>query len=177
MNSNESTPIARTIKQRRKEKGWTQKALADKTGISDVVLSRLETSTNRKPNISTLSKLAPYLGRPLDELLLISSYEGTLPDTDSIFLDLEGKRINLQDMSQDMYRKDAELFFAISTFYEHYSNENGDFLKILLNAINKEFSLSSSEKRETPRNKIESNFLSIFTSLKAMVFSLSGILN
>ena len=56
----------------------TQEDLAKKCNISNVQLSRIEQGKCR-PSIRTLCRLAPFLGYDLDDLLLASSYSGTVP--------------------------------------------------------------------------------------------------
>ena len=52
--------FSKTIIQLRKEKGFTQKELADKLNVSDKAVSRWETGKNY-PDIETLQKLATVL--------------------------------------------------------------------------------------------------------------------
>lgn len=65
MNNNK---FGETIVLLRKEKGMTQKDLADKLGVTDKVVSRWETGKNY-PDIETLKKLAEVLDVSVNELL------------------------------------------------------------------------------------------------------------
>jgi len=60
--------LALEIKALRKERGWTQSALARKAGVSAGHIARLETMRH-DPKLSTLVKLAKALGVPVTELL------------------------------------------------------------------------------------------------------------
>lgn len=53
------------VKEILKEKGLTQKDLADKMGVAEISLSR---SINGNPNLSTLQKIADALGVKIEEL-------------------------------------------------------------------------------------------------------------
>ena len=60
--------FGKTIVQLRKEKGFTQKELADKLNVSDKAVSRWETGKNY-PDIETLQQLAAVLDVSVNELL------------------------------------------------------------------------------------------------------------
>lgn len=60
--------FGKTIVQLRKEKGFTQKELADKLNVSDKAVSRWETGKNY-PDIETLQQLAVVLDVSVNELL------------------------------------------------------------------------------------------------------------
>ena len=47
----------------RKHQGWTRKTLADKAGVSESTISRIE-SRERLPSMELLTKLASILGWP-----------------------------------------------------------------------------------------------------------------
>ena len=47
----------------RKHQGWTRKTLADKAGVSESTISRIE-SRERLPSMELLTKLASTLGWP-----------------------------------------------------------------------------------------------------------------
>ena len=52
----------------RKERGWTQKQLAEKAGIAREVVARIETGASQ-PTLSTLLKIAAALGVPITDLI------------------------------------------------------------------------------------------------------------
>ena len=56
------------LKEIRKEKGLSQKELADKVGIEQSALSHLETGRNN-PTITTAQALAKALGCTVDDLI------------------------------------------------------------------------------------------------------------
>lgn len=55
--------IARNLKRFRRERNMTQKALAEKTGVSIPYIKKLEGAGDRTPSTATLTKLATGLGR------------------------------------------------------------------------------------------------------------------
>ncbi|GMB01664.1 helix-turn-helix transcriptional regulator [Pelosinus sp. IPA-1] len=52
----------------RKEKGWSQKELSDKAGVSQTYISELEAG-KKQPTVLIAQKLATALGITLSELL------------------------------------------------------------------------------------------------------------
>lgn len=52
----------------RKEKGWTQRELAERLGVRSSTITQYETGV-RKPDIVTLKKLAKILDCTTDQLL------------------------------------------------------------------------------------------------------------
>ena len=60
--------LADNLKRLRKEKGWSQQKLAEKAGISYVVITKVEQGQTKDPTLSSLTKLADALGVSLDEL-------------------------------------------------------------------------------------------------------------
>lgn len=52
----------------RKEKGYTQKTLADKIGYSRETISRYETSIVKRPNYDVLKMVAKELETTIEEL-------------------------------------------------------------------------------------------------------------
>lgn len=52
----------------RKEKGWTQRELAERLGVKPPTITQYETGV-RKPDIVTLKKLAKILDCTTDQLL------------------------------------------------------------------------------------------------------------
>jgi len=62
------TEFGKNLRKTRKSKGLTQKILAEKVGLTDAYICRLEIN-NRYPKIETLLKLAAVLEISLDELM------------------------------------------------------------------------------------------------------------
>jgi transcriptional regulator with XRE-family HTH domain len=61
--------LAKRVKEYRKQKGWTQQKLAEKTGLSFNTITKIEQGIGDSPTLKTLLKLANALGVGLDELV------------------------------------------------------------------------------------------------------------
>lgn len=166
-------PFSEILKEQRKEKKWTQEVLAKRASLSTMQISRLE-SGKHLPTIPTLIKLGPFLGHSLDELLLSSSYSGAVPAHNPTYVDLSGKKIDPGEVGKEMYRKDGELFLKIYDFYQSFSSEDSEFLKVVLDQLKTEAQLNASTETksvsETP-NKQEC-FSEMFRYLKALIVTL-----
>lgn len=61
--------LASQLKKWRKARNMTQQKLAEKAGISYVVISKIEQGVSREPTILSVVRLADALGVSLDELV------------------------------------------------------------------------------------------------------------
>ena len=61
--------LAFSLKRLRKERAWTQQKLAEKAGMSYVIITKIEQGVSKEPTILTMIKLAEALGVSLDELV------------------------------------------------------------------------------------------------------------
>ena len=57
------------IKNFRKQKGWSQQKLAEKTGLSFNAITKIEQGLAKHPTLRTLVKLSDVFGVSLDELV------------------------------------------------------------------------------------------------------------
>ena len=57
------------LKERREEKHLTQAALAEKVGVSQAYIAKLESGDKKNPTLDLLKKIAKHLGVPVTELL------------------------------------------------------------------------------------------------------------
>jgi len=57
------------IKNFRKQKGWSQQKLAEKTGLSFNAITKIEQGLAKHPTLKTLIKLSDVFGVSLDELV------------------------------------------------------------------------------------------------------------
>ena len=60
--------LAERVKDLRKQKGWTQQKLAEKTGLSFNTVTKIEQGIAEFPNLKTLNKLAEVFNVSLDAL-------------------------------------------------------------------------------------------------------------
>ncbi len=68
MSDNISTRLATNLKRLRTQKGWSQQALADESGVPRPTLAHLESGA-ANPTLSVVSRVAKCLGVSLDGLL------------------------------------------------------------------------------------------------------------
>ncbi|MFH1384749.1 MAG: helix-turn-helix transcriptional regulator [Candidatus Omnitrophota bacterium] len=61
--------LADRIKKFRKQKGWSQQKLAEKTGLSFNAITKIEQGRAEHPTLKTLIKLSDVFGVSLDELV------------------------------------------------------------------------------------------------------------
>ncbi len=64
-----SQQIGRVVRRLRSAKGWTQRALAERAGVTDAYIAMLETGVRQNPSLRLLRRLAKALGVPAAELL------------------------------------------------------------------------------------------------------------
>ncbi len=64
-----SNVIGRNIKHFRKQKGLTQKQLAEEAGITLFTLTKIEGGTTLDPRIETLRRITEVLGVKVDDLI------------------------------------------------------------------------------------------------------------
>jgi len=61
--------LSEKLKQLRKEKGWSQQKLAEKTGLSFNAITKIEQGLAKHPTLKTLVKIADVFGISIDELV------------------------------------------------------------------------------------------------------------
>lgn len=100
------------IKQLRNDKGLSQRELAEKSGISNAEISRIETGERKKTSPITLKAIAPFLGITYEELLKEAGYIEEVIDhqgyTENIIKDEDGNLIDIVKRAKDMYQKDSQ---------------------------------------------------------------------
>lgn len=106
----------------RKEKGLSQRRLAELAKVSNTEISRLESGERQKPSPLILKAIAPYLGVSFSELMKEAGYIEEVVEhkgyTESIFYDEKGRIIDIEQLAKEMYQKDSEwanLAYRVST--------------------------------------------------------------
>ena len=61
--------LSKRLKELRKQKGWSQQKLAEKTGLSFNAITKIEQGLAKHPTLKTLLKLADAFGLSLDALV------------------------------------------------------------------------------------------------------------
>lgn len=100
------------IKCLRNEKELSQRDLAEKSGVSNAEISRLETGERKKPSPTVLKALHPYLGVSYEDLLQRAGYIEERIDhpgyTENLYKDDEGNLVDIVRQAKDMYEKDSK---------------------------------------------------------------------
>ena len=65
----ENNYLSEKIKSLRKKRGWTQQELAQYTGLSFNVITKIEQGVIQYPNLRTLIKIADAFNISIDELI------------------------------------------------------------------------------------------------------------
>ncbi|AWI03477.1 helix-turn-helix domain-containing protein [Clostridium drakei] len=101
------------LKNLRKEKGLSQRQLADLCNISNTEISRIESGKRQKPSPNILKAIAPYLGISYGELMTKAGYiEETIDHekyTELIFRTEDGEFADTLKMAKNIHNKDSEL--------------------------------------------------------------------
>jgi transcriptional regulator with XRE-family HTH domain len=61
--------LSKRVKELRKQKGWSQQKLAEKSNLAFNTITKIEQGLAKHPNLKTLVKLADVLEVGLDELV------------------------------------------------------------------------------------------------------------
>lgn len=111
--------VGERIKKTRKDKGWSQKDLAAKLGISHALVSQYERG-ERNPKIDTLHKIADALGVPLNDLVngaWLSAENGVDIIADAMVervkRTLKREEANLIIQYRDLNRNAKDLIYSI----------------------------------------------------------------
>ena len=108
------------LKEIRKEKGLSQRQLAELSGISNTEISRLESGNRVNPSPKTLKAIAPNLGVSYGDLLKKAGYIDETIDNDSF---------NLGD--------DRTLSLASKPLPNEFNNiKDVEFIKLMIKASN-----------------------------------------
>ncbi len=96
----------------RKEKGLTQKQLADLAGFSNTEISRIESGDRQKPSPIILKAIAPHLSVPYEELLKQAGYLEEVIDhkgyTEHVFMDEDGRLTDIVRKVKEMQEADSD---------------------------------------------------------------------
>lgn len=123
------------VKAARQKTGLSQRSFAEKLGITQTQLCRLET-TNVKPARKTLKRLSPYLGIPYATLLAKAGYSDVISEDEDYFTTI-GQPIELNRIVEEIYRADADLALDLQNFTEYATQENICLLKLIISIMKK----------------------------------------
>jgi HTH-type transcriptional regulator, competence development regulator len=140
------------IKNLRIEKGWSQRELASKIGITNAAISRLESSKRKKPSLITLNAIAQNLGISQFELLKRAGYMDDLKRNvvdENICAGENGVPIDIVKCAKDMYEKDSEwASLAFRVAKSDLSEWEMNLIKTVVQALLEYFQKEKSKQRE-----------------------------
>lgn len=125
--------IGKTIQKIRKQKGFTQKELAEKAGIAEITIRQYETE-KRQPKIDNIIRISNVLGVPMNDLVeddLLESQEETILPTsykdtsESLIQDIDPDIRRIQRARKDMPEKDKKRMMDILelSMREYFSDD------------------------------------------------------
>lgn len=139
------------IKDGRHRYDLTQSGLAQRTGTSNVEISRVENSFTKRPPKDFVKKISPYTGYSYTQLLPIAGY--STDDHEIVYYDTQMEKIDYLDIIQDIYRADADLLNYFAGLHEFTSLEDIKMLKLLLKLMRR-----ISTCKEEPSNQKKESF-------------------
>lgn len=128
--------IGGIIKERRLDRGWSKRALAEKAGISHSEVHRIENGDRENPSVPVLNKLAESLGIPKEDMLRLAGYkqdDGDVPMLEKAFPDLKTEKqkeaaqkiIDRLAQNSDMQDGDYDrLVEQMEMFLDHVKKRN-----------------------------------------------------
>lgn len=131
------------IKNLRDQNALSQRDLAEKSGVSNAEISRLETGERKKPSPMVLKALAPFLGASYEDLMQKAGYiEETTGKgyTKSLYSTENGLLVNAIAHAKEMYDKDsnwANLAYRVST--SNLTESELDIIKAQTEALLEQF--------------------------------------
>lgn len=128
------------VKSLRANKDLSQRDLADKSGISNAEISRLETGDRKKPSPKAIKSIAPHLGVSYEHLMEKAGYiEKVVPrgnyedvvweETDGTFVDTYRRQV------ENICKRDSELISILDRAVDKSSDRDIDTIKKLLSGF------------------------------------------
>ncbi len=97
--------------QARKERGWSQRDLASRSGVSPAEVCRVESGVRQKPSPAVLRALAEALVVSYPYLMQLAGYIGETRDEEQtfeqVFRDDDGRIVDVVRGVKEMFRTDA----------------------------------------------------------------------
>lgn len=102
--------IGKYLADLRAEKGISQRELAEKSGISNTEISRLESGKRVNPSPATLKAIAEAFGVEYSDLMKAAGYIEEVHEEDSfyelVFRDETGEIVDIKRGVKEMFRRD-----------------------------------------------------------------------
>lgn len=123
--------IGTYISNLRTEKKWSQRELAEKSGLSNTEISRIETGKRKNPTPFTLHALADALQVEYRDIMKLAGYIEEMHDQDSfyelVFKDSKGNIVDVRRVVKEMFRRNenwANDFIHVSRELSDRDREN-----------------------------------------------------
>lgn len=127
------------LKELRKNKGITQKELADMSGFSNGEISKVESGDRKKPSPALLKAIAPHLGIPYEVLMNKAGYLEKVVDhsgyTEYIFKDDDGSLADIVRKTREMQEADSDWANIAYRVSRELSREDVEAIKAIANSL------------------------------------------
>lgn len=127
------------LKELRKNKGITQKELADMSGFSNGEISKVESGDRKKPSPALLKAIAPHLGIPYEVLMNKAGYLEKVVDhsgyTEYIFKDDDGSLADIVRKAREMQEADSDWANIAYRVSRELSREDVEAIKVIANSL------------------------------------------
>ncbi|HEX9061806.1 MAG TPA: helix-turn-helix transcriptional regulator [Clostridia bacterium] len=138
-----STELGKYVEMLRIDKGMSQRQLAERAGISNTEVWRIESGERKNPSPPILKVLSPHLGVTYEELMVKAGYiEETIEHkgfTEKVYKDESGDIIDIVRRTKEMYEKDSEWANIAYRISSELSEEDIKAIKVVANSmLNKE---------------------------------------
>ncbi len=134
-----STELGKFVEELRNEKSLSQRQLAEKAGISNTEVWRIESGERKNPSPPVLKALAPHLGVPYEDLMKKAGYmEETIDHsgfTEKIFRDDKGNVVDIVRRAKEMYEKDSDWANIAYRVSKELSPEDIAAIKAVANSL------------------------------------------
>ena len=121
----------------RSERGYSQRDLAEKSGVSPAEISRVESGKRLKPSPSVLRAIADTLVISYPYLMQLAGYmdepeEAETPETEDVFRDERtGRIVDVSSGAREMLRSDAAWANVAYRVSRELSEEDRQMLTVL----------------------------------------------
>ena len=121
----------------RNERGYSQRDLAEKSGVSPAEISRVESGKRLKPSPSVLRAIADTLVISYPYLMQLAGYmdepeEAETPETEDVFRDERtGRIVDVSSGAREMLRSDAAWANVAYRVSRELSEEDRQMLTVL----------------------------------------------
>jgi transcriptional regulator with XRE-family HTH domain len=127
------------LKELRRNKGLTQKELAELSGFSNAEISKIESGERKKPSPDLLKAMAPHLDTPYEVLMNRAGYLEEVVNHNSfvefIFKDDDGTLADIVRKAKEMQEADSDWANIAYRVSRELSQEDVDAIKAIANSL------------------------------------------